>query len=148
MVVEPAAPYNTVDRCQEAECLLEKRFPRSFTLGVDYTTNVQAVEANAETTVEATAVAAPTKVCSGSTTPKADSRALWQVKCGSSTYIGPDPYYFSPDDWTGQGKKRPYICKNDHTARGTWTLLGFFPVGTCSAIETGFTYDEDLCSAN
>ena len=148
MEIEPAAPYNTVDKCQEAECLLEKRFRKGFSMRVDYTSNLQTVESEKDIAIEAAAASVPTKVCSGSTTPKADSRALYQVKCGSSTYIGPDPYYFSPNDWTGQDKKRPYICKNDNTVRGTWTLLGFFPTGACSSIETGFTYDEDLCSAN
>jgi len=48
-----------------------------------------------------------TKVCTGNTTPKVDHKALFQVECGSSSYIGADPYYFAKD--LGDGKLRPYI---------------------------------------
>ena len=86
-----------------------------------------------------------TKICSGSTTPKADSKALLQIVCGSDVYIGSDPYYFSPDDFDGGNVVRPYICRNDSTARGIWTVLGFFPEGACATIEIGHTFNDSMC---
>jgi len=85
------------------------------------------------------------KVCSGSTTPKADSKALLQIVCGNDVYIGPDPYYFGPDDFQGKDTVRPYICKNDAAVRGVWTVLGFFPEGDCNKIEQGYTFDDAVC---
>merc|ERR1712226_1322205 len=85
-------------------------------------------------------------VCVGSTTPKKDLEALFQITCGESTYIGSDPYYFARDDWSDPVPKQPFICKDDASVRGTWKLLGFFPEGSCSSIETGHVFDEFICS--
>ena len=84
-----------------------------------------------------------TKACTGSTTPKAGSMALVEIKCGNQRYIGSNLYYFAKD--LGDGKLRPYICKDDKNARGVWTLLGFFPENACSSLEIGFTYDGTMC---
>ena len=81
------------------------------------------------------------KICSGSTTPKANSKALFEIICGDATYIGSDPYQFAPD-W---GPTKAYICSDDKNARGKWTLLGFFPEGACSKIDTGYTFDKNGC---
>ena len=85
--------------------------------------------------------ASPEFICSGRTTPSVGSKALFQIKCGASTYIGSDPYYFAPN---GE-KKQPYICTNDASARGDWKLFGFFPEDECNAIQDGHELDEDLC---
>eukprot|EP00587_Corethron_hystrix_P003389 CAMPEP_0113328226 /NCGR_PEP_ID=MMETSP0010_2-20120614/19873_1 /TAXON_ID=216773 ORGANISM="Corethron hystrix, Strain 308" /NCGR_SAMPLE_ID=MMETSP0010_2 /ASSEMBLY_ACC=CAM_ASM_000155 /LENGTH=852 /DNA_ID=CAMNT_0000189473 /DNA_START=133 /DNA_END=2692 /DNA_ORIENTATION=+ /assembly_acc=CAM_ASM_000155 len=83
------------------------------------------------------------KVCSGSTTPNVNSKALFEVVCGDASYIGSDPYHFAPN--LQSGDKKPYICSNDNTVRGTWTLLGFFPDSACAQIETGYTFDQTEC---
>jgi hypothetical protein len=82
----------------------------------------------------------PTVKCTGSTTPKPDSKALYQIKCADQYYVGSDPYFFEPD---GESK-RPYICKNDETARAEWTLLGFFVAGSCDALMNA-QYDSTFC---
>ena len=38
----------------------------------------------------------------GITNPKADSNALFYIKYGNGTYIGADPYYFTPIYWSGK----------------------------------------------
>lgn len=54
---------------------------------------------------DAITIAGGTKVCSGSTTPKAVSKALFQIKCGDEVYIGSNLYYFAKA--MGDGKLRP-----------------------------------------
>lgn len=83
-------------------------------------------------------------VCIGSTTPTSGSKALFQITCGRSTYIGSNLYHFTPDGLD----KKPYICSNDAAARGIWTLLGFFPEGSCSSIQDGYIYDKAFCQTD
>ena len=136
-LVYPSAPYNTVESCNDAKKKMEALFPKNHYINITYAEEF-------EEELEETAALEP--VCVGSTTPNKDSKALFEVKCGDSTYIGSDPYYFAPDGFEeGDNKKRPYICKNDPTARGTWKLLGFFPDGACSSIESDHVFDEDTC---
>lgn len=79
-------------------------------------------------------------VCTGTTTPNANSKALFHVKCGEKTYIGADQYHFAR---FMDGKFMPYTCKNDKTARGVWNLLGFFPENACAKIKRGYTFSEE-----
>merc|ERR1712129_341762 len=62
------------------------------------------------------------EVCAGSTRPFPGGSAFYHVRCGSSSYVGPDVYHFQPV----ADVQRPYVCQNDATARPEWTLLGFF----------------------
>jgi len=141
MFIYPSAPYNTYDGCKNVASVFEAKFPKHSYINVTYPED--------DTYAEDTEMSESSKVCVGSTTPNKDSKALFEVKCGSATYIGSDPYHFAPDGFTkDDNKKRPYICKNDATARGTWTLLGFFPDGDCLSIQEGHTFDEAICASN
>jgi len=134
MLFYPSAPYDTEEACPEAAAIAGERFPENSYINITYVDEDENYEIN------------DSPVCSGSTTPKIDSKALFEIKCGTSTYIGSDPYYFAPDGFSDDDfKKRPYICKNDNTARGNWRLLGFFPDGACSDIETDHMFDGDMC---
>ena len=135
MLMYPAAPYNTVESCPEAQQVFAAMFPQGLYMNVTYAAGYPENYDLVETTEAA---------CTGSTTPKADSKALFEIHCGTSTYIGSDPYHFAPD--FGDNLKRPYICDNDSTARGEWTLLGFFREDSCSSIAAGHVFDESMCS--
>jgi len=138
MLLYPSAPYNTVESCSDAATVLMAMIPTYTYINVTYAEDTYA---------EGTEMAETSKVCVGSTTPNKMSKALFEVKCGESTYIGSDPYHFAPDGFTeDDNKKRPYICKNDSTARGTWKLLGFFPDGDCSLIQEEHAFDKAMCA--
>mmetsp|Transcript_43361 Transcript_43361/g.49991 ORF Transcript_43361/g.49991 Transcript_43361/m.49991 type:complete len:191 (-) Transcript_43361:41-613(-) len=142
MLLYPSDPYNTVDSCYEAASIFVAMFPKRSYINVTYPED--------DTYAEDTEMPDETsKVCVGSTTPNKMSKALFEIKCGNATYIGSDPYHFAPDGFTEDDKKkRPYICKNDSTARGTWTLLGFFQDGDCSSIQEEYTFDEAMCASS
>jgi len=93
--------------------------------------------------------------CSGFSTPKQGYSPFFYVTCGSSSYLGPDPYFFTPGngDWfTFPGmsnnntlKIRSYACEGqDPSVRPTWKLIGFFN-STCVSLGSGVTYDDDIC---
>lgn len=136
MLIYPSAPYDTLENCEAGRQKFANSFAKRLYINITY------AEEYEET--EATETLDP--VCVVSTTPNKSSKALFEIKCGASTYIGSDPYHFAPDGFSeGDQKKRPYICKNDNTVRGTWTLLGFFPDGACSSIEEDHVFDEATC---
>jgi hypothetical protein len=80
------------------------------------------------------------RVCTGSTTPKPNYLALFQIKCGASHVITSDPYHFSP----AGNPRRPYVCEGMPNERPEWTLLGFFAADECSIIASS-RYDPDHC---
>eukprot|EP00559_Dactyliosolen_fragilissimus_P007399 CAMPEP_0184871370 /NCGR_PEP_ID=MMETSP0580-20130426/40679_1 /TAXON_ID=1118495 /ORGANISM="Dactyliosolen fragilissimus" /LENGTH=861 /DNA_ID=CAMNT_0027374019 /DNA_START=151 /DNA_END=2737 /DNA_ORIENTATION=+ len=80
--------------------------------------------------------------CTGSTTPKMDSMALFYINCGSEDYIGPDPYYLSSA--FADENVRPYTCLNDPSDRGDWTLLGFFADGACASLINGYSFEKNV----
>ena len=99
-----------------------------------------------------------TLVCSGVSTPKPDYSPFFYVTCGDSTYLGPDPYFFTPgngDYFTFPGmsndndkKIRSYACEGqDGTIRPTWKLVGFFNSACYSSVGSDVTYDDDICVA-
>ena len=80
--------------------------------------------------------------CSGFTTPKAGYVPFFYVTCGTSSYLGPDPYHFTPGngDWfnfpgmsnNNSQKIRSYLCAGEvTTVRPTWKLIGWFDASTC-----------------
>ena len=93
-------------------------------------------------------------VCQGTTTPQTNSKALFQVQCGSSYVVSEDPYHFTPepDDPTNPATRawRSYVCVVDEIEltgiRPVWTLLGFFNSADCSVISTDYQYDETYCA--
>jgi len=99
-----------------------------------------------------------TRVCSGFSTPKPGYSPFFYVTCGDSTYLGPDPYFFTPGngDWfTFPGMSnnntkmiRSYACEGqDETIRPTWKLIGFFDSACLSSVGSDVTYDDDICVA-
>merc|ERR1712129_25128 len=61
------------------------------------------------------------QVCVGSTRPSPGGEAFYHVRCGSSSYVGPDVYHFQPV----ADVHRPYVCNNEKS-EPQWALLGFF----------------------
>ena len=80
-------------------------------------------------------------VCEGNTTPQDNTTALFQVRCGSSLAVTNDLYVFTP---TGS-PVRSYVCDGMSDVRPVWILLGFFDIGACAGIATGYELDEGLC---
>ena len=69
--------------------------PRSVDLyakGMSFTVKAASAAGGASTGCAASA----TLACPGKTTPQSGSRAFFYVMCGSNTYLGPDPYCFTP----------------------------------------------------
>lgn len=83
--------------------------------------------------------AAPT--CEGMTTPQANSKALFQIRCGDSYVVTENMYHFSPSG----PSYRSYVCDGMEDQRPEWTLLGYFPEGSCSTIGSGYQYDSQYC---
>ena len=92
--------------------------------------------------------------CAGFSTPTSGYSPYFYVTCGSSSYLGPDPYYFAPGNgvtFTFPGMSnnndepiRSYVCEGeDESVRPTWKLIGFFH-STCTPLES-VNYDDDLC---
>lgn len=158
----PSAPYDTEENCEAGREVFAEMFAKKYYISVTYPEGHQTrtlVESEEENETRklvdnneeshARKLVALDPVCVGSTTPNKDSKALFEIKCGSATYIGSDPYYFAPDGFDANDTKlRPYICKNDARARGNWKLLGFFPEGACSLIETDHVFDESTCETD
>lgn len=82
-----------------------------------------------------------TPICEGMTTPQENSKALFEIRCGESFAVTEDMYYFSPDG----PPYRSYVCDGMVDQRPQWTLLGYFPEGSCSAIGSGYQYDDQYC---
>mmetsp|Transcript_40172 Transcript_40172/g.46209 ORF Transcript_40172/g.46209 Transcript_40172/m.46209 type:complete len:860 (+) Transcript_40172:168-2747(+) len=82
-----------------------------------------------------------TPTCEGTTTPEANSKALFQIRCGDSYAVTENMYYFSP---LGP-PYRSYVCDGMEDIRPEWTLLGYFPVDSCTAIGSGYQYDAEYC---
>ena len=138
MLMYPSTPYNTVESCNDAKSVLEPMLPKHSYINVTYAEGTVASETSKTSTA---------KVCVGSTTPSKMSKALFEVECGASTYVGSDLYHFAPDRFTDDdNKKRPYICKNYSTVRSTWKLLGLFSDRDCSSIEEKHTFDDAICA--
>eukprot|EP00049_Salpingoeca_infusionum_P014892 m.285198 g.285198 ORF g.285198 m.285198 type:complete len:826 (+) comp15770_c0_seq2:113-2590(+) len=98
-------------------------------------------------TVPSTVPACGAVRCSGTTTPRQGSAALYMMTCGTQTYVGHDQFAFTPEDATNN-YVRPYVCDGQPTSvRPTWKLLGFFPQDACIFLQ-GATYDPALCPAS
>jgi hypothetical protein len=75
-------------------------------------------------------------VCSGLTTPRMGYVPFFYVKCQNTTYLGPDPYHFSPpfgSQFPGHGNKtngllvRSYVCNGMiKSSRNLQTFDGFY----------------------
>lgn len=82
----------------------------------------------------------------GWTTPRKGHYALFYMKCGSKRYIGTDRYKFVPEDATGEGLVRPYICEGEaEGVQPTYQLLGYFKYGVWSVFD-GAEYNQLLCN--
>jgi hypothetical protein len=97
--------------------------------------------------------------CSGFSTPQPGGyHPFFYVTCGSSSYLGPDPYVFAPgngngtDDWfmfPGMSSDnnetiRSYVCANeDPSVRPTWKLMGFF-TSACAPLSDA-VFDDNIC---
>jgi len=82
-----------------------------------------------------------TPTCEGTTTPEANSKALFQIRCGDNYAVTENMYYFSPSG----PPYRSYVCDGMGDIRPEWTLLGYFPVDSCNAIGSGYQYDAEYC---
>lgn len=88
-------------------------------------------------------------VLSGSTVPikinTQQSIAFYSVKCGDTTYFGPDKYHFAPEP-DANGMVRSYVCKDEpNGVVPEWKLLGFFqPSDYLSSLENA-VYDPSFC---
>jgi hypothetical protein len=90
-------------------------------------------------------------VCQGTTTPQTNSKALFQVQCGSSYVVTEDPYHFTPEPADSNAPEnrvwRSYVCDGEPVGtRPVWTLLGFFNSADCSVISTDYQYDGSYCA--
>uniref|UniRef100_A0A7S4KCC7 Uncharacterized protein n=1 Tax=Odontella aurita TaxID=265563 RepID=A0A7S4KCC7_9STRA len=89
--------------------------------------------------------------CQGSTTPHGMSntspRLTFHVRCGTSTYTGPDRYAFAPERGSESDPLRPYVCDGqaDGTARPAMMLLGYF--GDDCAFAPNAAYDDNFCGS-
>eukprot|EP00573_Skeletonema_grethae_P002718 CAMPEP_0201686088 /NCGR_PEP_ID=MMETSP0578-20130828/653_1 /ASSEMBLY_ACC=CAM_ASM_000663 /TAXON_ID=267565 /ORGANISM="Skeletonema grethea, Strain CCMP 1804" /LENGTH=955 /DNA_ID=CAMNT_0048170085 /DNA_START=103 /DNA_END=2970 /DNA_ORIENTATION=+ len=93
--------------------------------------------------------------CSGFSTPTPGYSPIFYVTCGSSSYLGPDPHFFTPgngETFTFPGmsnnndeKIRSYACEGqDASVRPTWKLIGFFDP-SCVMLGPGLAYDDEIC---
>ena len=82
-----------------------------------------------------------TLACEGKTTPQSNSKALFQIRCGDSYVVTDDLYHFSP----AGPPYRSYVCDGMGDKRPEWTLLGYFPVGSCGAIQSDHQFASDYC---
>jgi hypothetical protein len=81
-------------------------------------------------------------VCEGSTTPQANWKPLFEIRCGDLYAVTEDLYYFSP----AGPPYRSSVCDGmEVSTRPVWTLLGYFPVDSCSAIESNYRYSAEYC---
>ena len=91
-----------------------------------------------------------TKVCEGTTTPRSDAKALFQIQCGTQYVVTDDLYHYSPPHPEGS-TVRAYVCDGlGAHDRPTWTLLGYFKTSECSAIKEKteneqYIYDDQYC---
>jgi len=92
-------------------------------------------------------VAAAAAVCTGDTTPQAESKPLFAITCGSQRYVGHDLYYFAPSRASEAEPIRSYVCSDEPAGtRPNITLLGWFAVGGCAPLQAA-SYLEDYCTA-
>jgi hypothetical protein len=81
-------------------------------------------------------------VCEGNTTPQANWKPLFEIRCGDLYAVTEHLYHFSP----AGPPYRSYVCDGMGVdTRPVWTLLGYFPVGGCSAIESNYQYSAEYC---
>ena len=83
--------------------------------------------------------------CNGSTTPQPNTLPLYAMTCGSSNYVGHDPYFFAPNYTNVSKPVQPYICNDQIPIRPTWQLLGYFVEGECDFVAESL-YRTDMCS--
>ena len=120
-------------------------------------TSFDAVAATSSEGTSTTCTSASATVeCSGFSTPKAGYVPFFYITCGASSYLGPDPYYYTPgngDYFSFPGmsnnntlKVRSYLCEGE-TVRPTWKLIGWFDASTClsSGAGSGLSYDDNIC---
>jgi len=83
-----------------------------------------------------------TPVCEGMTTPQANWKPLFEIRCGSAYAVTENLYHFSP---VGP-PYRSYVCDGlSIDTRPVWTLLGYYPVNSCSAIGSNYQYKAEYC---
>jgi len=82
--------------------------------------------------------------CKGSSTPKFGTKAFFNIKCGTSSYVGSDLYVFASED--EGGVIRSYDTCNDGK-RAEWQLLGFFDE-SCSPLFRFVKYDSLFCTGD
>merc|ERR1719356_1404311 len=97
-----------------------------------------------------------TLVCSGTSAPSPGKVPFFYVTCGLQTYLGSDPYHFTPDfgaAFPNHGSPstpvRSYVCDGqDASIRPSWKLIGFFDPNDarCTDLATSL-YDESVCPA-
>jgi len=91
--------------------------------------------------------------CSGKSTPSPNHLPFFHVTCGDSTYLGRNPYHFTPDfgaEFPAHGSieqpVKAYVCDGqDPSLRPTWKLIGYFD-SNCTESE-GIAYHDDVCDA-
>merc|ERR1712238_109786 len=77
--------------------------------------------------------------CNGSSIPKFETKAFFNIKCGDSSYVGSDLYFFSAEDESDV--IRSYSTCIDGK-RAKWQLLGFFDE---SCLPLSVKYDSLFC---
>ena len=108
-----------------------------------------AIAPSSTTGASTTSCTQGTSRCTGRSVPGTGLEPFFFITCGSSTYTGPDKYYFSApqstegtyDNWT---PIRSYSCSQDISAKLQWKLLGYFPVDECGSLSSAI-YDEEFC---
>jgi len=79
--------------------------------------------------------------CNGSSIPKFETKAFFNIKCGDSSYVGSDLYFFSAEDESDV--IRSYSTCIDGK-RAKWQLLGFFNE---SCLPLSVKYDSLFCKS-
>jgi len=120
-------------------------------------TSFDAVAATStEGTVTTCTSTTATLECSGFSTPKTGHVPFFYITCGASSYLGPDPYHYTPGNgqWfsfpgmttDNTQKIRSYACAGEvASVRPTWKLIGWFDASTCLSLGSGMTYDDNIC---
>ena len=49
------------------------------------------------------------------------------MQCRTQSYVGPDPYRFTP----AGSPRRPYRCRDQAGVRPVWHLIGYFGLSAC-----------------
>eukprot|EP00574_Skeletonema_japonicum_P013027 CAMPEP_0201715774 /NCGR_PEP_ID=MMETSP0593-20130828/1885_1 /ASSEMBLY_ACC=CAM_ASM_000672 /TAXON_ID=267983 /ORGANISM="Skeletonema japonicum, Strain CCMP2506" /LENGTH=758 /DNA_ID=CAMNT_0048205371 /DNA_START=26 /DNA_END=2299 /DNA_ORIENTATION=+ len=126
---------------------------------VDIYKSGMSFDAVAATSVQGTSTTCTSTIatleCSGFSTPKAGHVPFFYITCGASSYLGPDPYHYTPGngDWftfpglsnDNDKKIRSYACAGEvESVRPTWKLIGWFNASTCS-LGSGLSFDDNIC---